>query len=78
MILNIRLSQLLIGFFCMLFGHSTAQNIIPANVSFGNPTQGGLNGKIIRVTTLDSEGPGSIKEAIETKGPRVVLSLIHI
>ena len=73
MILNIRLSQLLIGFFFMLFGHSTAQNIIPANVSFGNPTQGGLNGKIIRVTTLDSEGPGSIKEAIETKGPRVVL-----
>jgi hypothetical protein len=57
----------------MLFGYSTAQNIIPANVSFGNPTQGGLNGKIILVTTLNPEGPGSIKEAIETKGPRVVL-----
>jgi hypothetical protein len=73
MILNIKLSPLLIGFFCMLFGYSTAQNIIPANVSFGNPTQGGLNGKIILVTTLNPEGPGSIKEAIETKGPRVVL-----
>jgi hypothetical protein len=73
MISYIKLSALLIGFFCMLFGHSTAQNIIPGNVAFGNPTQGGLNGKIIRVTTLDPEGPGSIKEAIETKGPRVVL-----
>ena len=73
MILNIKLPALLIAFFCMLFGHSTAQSIIPGNVAFGNPTQGGLNGKIIRVTTLDPEGPGSIKEAIETKGPRIVL-----
>ena len=69
----IRISTLLLGIFCTFFGHSTAQNSIPGNVAFGNPTQGGLNGKIIRVTTLDAAGPGSIKEAIETKGPRIVV-----
>ena len=57
-------------------------------------TQGGRGGKLIRVTTLDLEGPGSISEALATKGPRTVvfevggvidlgvktlrLSLIHI
>ena len=69
----IRLSTLSIILCCMLMGHSIAQNIIPHNIAFGDPTQGGLNGKIIRVTTLDPEGPGSIKEAIETEGPRVVV-----
>lgn len=69
----IRLSTLSIILCCMLMGHSIAQNIIPRNIAFGDPTQGGLNGKIIRVTTLDPEGPGSIKEAIETEGPRVVV-----
>jgi pectate lyase len=36
-------------------------------------TQGGRGGKLIRVTTLDLEGPGSITEAIKTKGPRTVV-----
>jgi hypothetical protein len=34
---------------------------------------GGRGGKIIRVTTLKSDGPGSITEAIKTKGPRTVV-----
>ena len=76
MILSAKLlpiSTLLVGFFCTSYGQSTAQNNIPGNVAFGSPNQGGLNGKIIRVTTLDAAGPGSIKEAIETKGPRIVV-----
>lgn len=36
-------------------------------------TQGGRGGDIIRVTTLDLEGPGSITEAINAKGPRIVV-----
>ena len=36
-------------------------------------TQGGRGGKLIRVTTLDLEGPGSISEALATKGPRTVV-----
>jgi len=36
-------------------------------------TPGGRGGKIIRVTTLDASGPGSLLEALETKGPRIVV-----
>lgn len=36
-------------------------------------TPGGRGGKIIRVTSLAAEGPGSFREAVETKGPRIVV-----
>lgn len=36
-------------------------------------TPGGRGGKILRVTTLAADGPGSLLEALETKGPRVVV-----
>ncbi|HEV2704067.1 MAG TPA: hypothetical protein VGV09_20755 [Steroidobacteraceae bacterium] len=36
-------------------------------------THGGRGGHIIRVTTLSLSGPGSLKEAIEAKGPRIVV-----
>ena len=36
-------------------------------------TPGGRGGRIIRVTTLAAEGPGSLKEALEAKGPRIVV-----
>jgi hypothetical protein len=68
-----RLLTLLLGFCCTLYGQATAQANIPSNVAFGSPTQGGLNGKIIRVTNLNAEGSGSIREAIETKGARIVV-----
>jgi hypothetical protein len=38
-----------------------------------DPTLGGSGGRIIRVTTLAKDGPGSLREAIETKGPRIVV-----
>jgi hypothetical protein len=38
-----------------------------------DPTKGGAGGRIIRVTTLAKDGPGSFKEAIEAKGPRIVV-----
>ncbi len=34
---------------------------------------GGRGGKVIYVTTLDPSGPGSFLEAIQTKGPRIIL-----
>lgn len=34
---------------------------------------GGRGGRIIRVTTLAAEGPGSIGEALAAKGPRIVV-----
>lgn len=52
---------------------SIAQSSISGSIAFGAPTRGGLDGKIIRVTTLDATGPGSLGEAIEAKGPRIVV-----
>lgn len=37
------------------------------------PTRGGAGGRIIRVTTLAKDGPGSLREAIDAKGPRIVV-----
>ncbi|MEY4160979.1 MAG: hypothetical protein RLZZ136_1600, partial [Pseudomonadota bacterium] len=37
------------------------------------PTHGGAGGRIIRVTTLAKDGPGSLREAVEAKGPRTVV-----
>lgn len=36
-------------------------------------TAGGRGGKILRVTTLAAEGPGSLKAALDTPGPRIVV-----
>ncbi len=36
-------------------------------------TRGGAGGQVIHVTTLAAAGPGSLREAIETKGPRIVV-----
>ncbi|MGH8025941.1 MAG: hypothetical protein ACREO0_04340, partial [Pseudoxanthomonas sp.] len=36
-------------------------------------TTGGRGGKILRVTTLAADGPGSFAEAVNSKGPRIVV-----
>ena len=36
-------------------------------------TQGGRGGRLVKVTTLAASGPGSLKEAIEASGPRIVV-----
>jgi len=36
-------------------------------------TQGGAGGEIIRVTNLEPEGPGSLRAAVESEGPRIVV-----
>ncbi len=45
----------------------------PGAVGWGAETPGGRGGRILRVTTLDADGPGSLKAAIEAKGPRIVV-----
>lgn len=46
---------------------ATAEEIPP------DPTHGGAGGRIIRVTTLAKDGPGSLLEALAAKGPRVIV-----
>jgi pectate lyase len=36
-------------------------------------TEGGRSGRIIRVTNLNADGPGSFKWAVEQKGPRIAV-----
>lgn len=38
-----------------------------------DPTTGGAGGRIIRVTTLAKDGPGSLAEALATKGKRTIV-----
>lgn len=45
----------------------------PGAVGPAAHTAGGRGGKILRVTTLAPDGPGSLKAAIETPGPRIVV-----
>jgi hypothetical protein len=45
----------------------------PGAVGWGAATPGGRGGKVIRVTTLAPDGPGSFKAAVEAKGPRIVV-----
>lgn len=35
--------------------------------------RGGRGGEIVKVTTLAGDGPGSLREAIEMKGPRIIV-----
>jgi pectate lyase len=45
----------------------------PGAMGWAATTPGGRGGRIIRVTTLDADGPGSLLEALGTKGPRIVV-----
>jgi len=38
---------------------------------FGTRTPGGNGGRVLTVTTLADSGPGSLREAVLTKGPRI-------
>ena len=45
----------------------------PGAEGFGALTTGGRGGRVIYVTNLNTEGPGSFAEAVNSKGPRTVL-----
>lgn len=45
----------------------------PGAEGFGAVATGGRGGKVIKVTTLDASGPGSLAEALSTSGPRIVV-----
>jgi pectate lyase len=45
----------------------------PGAEGWGAITPGGRNGRVIKVTNLNSSGPGSLAEACSAKGPRIVV-----
>ena len=49
------------------------QKAFPTAEGFGQWSAGGRGGKVIYVTNLNDAGPGSLREAVETPGPRTVL-----
>jgi hypothetical protein len=62
-----------------LFGSAPASAATDAPLAFPGAqgwaahTVGGRGGKIIRVTTLAADGPGSFVQAINARGPRIVV-----
>src|SRR5689334_13140394 len=45
----------------------------PGALGWAKTTAGGRGGAIIRVTNLNTDGPGSFKAAVDAKGPRIVV-----
>ena len=45
----------------------------PGAEGFGSTTPGGRGGLVLQVTNLNDAGPGSLREACETDGPRIVI-----
>ncbi len=45
----------------------------PGAVGYGTDTPGGRGGRVITVTTLADDGPGSLREAVTAKGPRTIV-----
>ncbi len=45
----------------------------PGAEGFGAAATGGRGGRVIRVTTLDADGPGSLQEALNVDQPRIIV-----
>ncbi len=59
-----------------ILGLATAAWSLPAfpgAEGFGSDTPGGRGGRVIEVTNLNADGPGSFREAANAEGPRIIV-----
>lgn len=69
-----RSSIFLLSFFLLIsFSILHAQPAFPGAEGFGARASGGRGGNVIYVTNLNANGPGSLREALETPGKRYIL-----
>jgi len=64
---------LFLGLTLSVFPAQAQSLAYPGAVGWAKETVGGRGGRIIRVTSLAADGPGTLKAAIEAKGPRIVV-----
>ncbi|GAB3346584.1 pectate lyase family protein [Marilutibacter aestuarii] len=67
------LSMAMLGAPAVAAGTDPQALAFPGAQGWAAHTPGGRGGRIIKVTTLDAEGPGSFSEAVKAKGPRTVV-----
>lgn len=53
--------------------HGPGVPAFPGAEGFGAYSFGGRGGEVLRVTNLNDSGPGSLREAVEATGPRIVI-----
>ncbi|WP_426304738.1 hypothetical protein ACN9MJ_18310 [Acidovorax facilis] len=54
-------------------GYEAAPLAFPGAASFGAQATGGRGGRVITVTNLNANGPGSLQAALDEEGPRTVV-----
>lgn len=67
-------SSILFFLFLLITNGLNSQTIaFPGAEGFGKYTTGGRGGKVIKVTNLNDSGPGSLRDAVSKKYPRVIV-----
>ncbi|MFC3714286.1 polysaccharide lyase family 1 protein [Sphingoaurantiacus capsulatus] len=62
-----------LGLALMTTPMALAATAFPGAVGWAAATPGGRGGQVIRVTNLNADGPGSLRAAINAKGPRIIV-----
>jgi hypothetical protein len=68
-----KLYRLLIAALVALAPAPLLAQAFPGAVGWAAQTPGGRGGAIVRVTNLDANGPGSLRAALERRGPRIIV-----